>query len=813
MKKLLLIFIVLIAVKFSFAQNPYPIVPIDTIQFVNNTKLTATPPKDTPDYLNPVALYPFKDTVRFEGIVAFNPRAYALASNASRVSTWIQRKGGGPWSGIQVMMDPAVTGAGATKAQMLTETKFEDNCQVGYPVRITGRHGQFNGAGQSTGETQFYILRNSAYSDNSVEQVSLTKDTLVYSTIAINELMTGTPVTGQIQQVATGEKWEGVLVNIPNVTVYSRAASGATRWNWSVTDGQGNVLDIRDISAYYNNTDNEDSVPKIANGFAPPIIGSKLSYIRGIITEAFAAGVNRYYIAPLYPDDIGASTYQAPGVTGLTKTPAVVTATDSVTVSATTVKGTYPITGAKLYFANNYASTVFDSVTMQKLPTDGNIWYAKIPTHVAGTVVKYWVKVTDSLNTSADYPNNQGINSAYKVLNGTNVTIQDLQFSVYANYATMFNGDSLTGINLRGVITGNNFSSSSQNFLTMQSGMGQNSAILIQRGAGDPTNTWKIGDSVNITSTRVTETFNTTVLNNVRGTVIASSVALPDFERNLPIDSFILNKVLFARPWEGVLVKFDTSYVSNTNPDAPQNNGEFSFNLNSTASVGLRVDDMNAELRNLNGRLRVGMKMNFVQGPMWFSFSNFKIIPRGLTDIDLSHLDSLAPVINLLGNNPDTILVGSTYTDAGATAIDNIDGDISGAIVKSGSVNGNVIGSYVLKYKSTDAWGNSDSTTRLVVVKDTANNSSINDNELVFAQISLYPIPASDQLHIAASYIQSGNVNLRIVDLLGNEILTKDYAQKEFTDNIQINHLTSGIYFCVFQNDHGIRTMKFVVSR
>ena len=41
-------------------------------------------------------------------------------------------------------------------------------------------------------------------------------------------------------------------------------------------------------------------------------------------------------------------------------------------------------------------------------------------------------------------------------------------------------------------------------------------------------------------------------------------------------------------------------------------------------------------------------------------------------------LDVVAPVITLLGSTPANIEVGSAYVDAGAFALDNIDGDLTG---------------------------------------------------------------------------------------------------------------------------------------
>jgi len=52
------------------------------------------------------------------------------------------------------------------------------------------------------------------------------------------------------------------------------------------------------------------------------------------------------------------------------------------------------------------------------------------------------------------------------------------------------------------------------------------------------------------------------------------------------------------------------------------------------------------------------------------------------------------PVIHLVGSNPVTIEVDSIYTDTGATATDDIDGDITGSIVTINSVDNTTLGTY-----------------------------------------------------------------------------------------------------------------------
>jgi hypothetical protein len=50
--------------------------------------------------------------------------------------------------------------------------------------------------------------------------------------------------------------------------------------------------------------------------------------------------------------------------------------------------------------------------------------------------------------------------------------------------------------------------------------------------------------------------------------------------------------------------------------------------------------------------------------------------------------------------------LGSTYTDAGATAVDNIDGDITSNIAVVSTVDVNTVGTYTVTYNVSDAQAN-----------------------------------------------------------------------------------------------------------
>jgi len=80
--------------------------------------------------------------------------------------------------------------------------------------------------------------------------------------------------------------------------------------------------------------------------------------------------------------------------------------------------------------------------------------------------------------------------------------------------------------------------------------------------------------------------------------------------------------------------------------------------------------------------------------------------------------DVVAPVITLTGSAAMNIMVGDAFTDEGATAIDDIDGDITANIVVAGdAVDVNTAGTYTITYNVSDAAGNAATeVTRMVTV-------------------------------------------------------------------------------------------------
>jgi hypothetical protein len=87
-----------------------------------------------------------------------------------------------------------------------------------------------------------------------------------------------------------------------------------------------------------------------------------------------------------------------------------------------------------------------------------------------------------------------------------------------------------------------------------------------------------------------------------------------------------------------------------------------------------------------------------------FGFTKERFIE---TDIHYDGPTMHVPVITLSGENNIHVPHGGPYNDAGATALDNIDGDLTADIVKTGTVDVDTPGDYTITYNVSDNSGHS----------------------------------------------------------------------------------------------------------
>ena len=155
-------------------------------------------------------------------------------------------------------------------------------------------------------------------------------------------------------------------------------------------------------------------------------------------------------------------------------------------------------------------------------------------------------------------------------------------------------------------------------------------------------------------------------------------------------------------------------YQSGITPNAPF----LIFKFNLPVSVGDEISmypENDGELFAVGANLQgatyisgVGGDNRFNKHYMWEARSHFlkpEAYQQGVdVTYSLSHYhDTTAPVITLTGDATISLLVGETYTEAGATAEDTVDGDITDSLVISGAVNTSAVGVYSVNYNVSDA--------------------------------------------------------------------------------------------------------------
>lgn len=115
-------------------------------------------------------------------------------------------------------------------------------------------------------------------------------------------------------------------------------------------------------------------------------------------------------------------------------------------------------------------------------------------------------------------------------------------------------------------------------------------------------------------------------------------------------------------------------------------------------TAGISSDDNTSvwPLSDGNYTARVGVLGGWLHDNMTWSESTFQY----------HFVDIIKPTITLTGSSTVTVDEGSTYVDAGATASDNYDGDITVSIITNNPVNTDVPRTYTITYDVSDAAGN-----------------------------------------------------------------------------------------------------------
>ncbi|MBL8007006.1 MAG: T9SS type A sorting domain-containing protein [Ignavibacteria bacterium] len=467
------------------------------------------------------------------------------------------------------------------------------------------------------------------------------------------------PNGGSINYV-DGEKYEGMYVEIRNVTI---AAGIGNRQPWSVIDENGNKLYMRDFSNFFSTQPSGDTLRPWTN----PALGTYVNYIRGVIINANNEGAfgNQlpYAIVPIYPNDLSLGN-APPVLSSPTRSPGVPTPTDSVQVSATiTDPGLNPLTIAdvKLFWRAN--GSPFSNKQMPLVA--GNIYSAKLPPHVLGTLVEYFIRAEDNLGGVRLLPADTLKSKLFYIVRSSDsMSVQDVQYCPNNGGRSAYEGFDVRGV--EGIVTADTTDIAGINYTGYGGTQTAPRRVYIQNGTGPFSGLWlsgnatdvlRKGDRVRVTGT-VEENFSVTRINIVSPSginLISTGNPLPSpqilttaqlanskqdgdttiekwesvyIRFNVPVDITCINAGIglacttseplidttFRRNFGEVLVK-DASGVE-ARIELQDGNHNFSNNWDGLGSVPPRT------------LLTKNDIISYVEGVLYFAFSNYKLTPR-----------------------------------------------------------------------------------------------------------------------------------------------------------------------------------------
>src|SRR5574338_328884 len=315
--KLLTLFAVMFILSMNIIAQNYPLVTIQDIQTVPDSLLGTDPPSP----LN-------GDTVRVRGVVlastVIDPDTNrgVIISSGARWATYIQDPNGGLWGGLNVLQNDTLINHQGT---------FFDLARSYNLIELTGVVTEYNTTTEILLVLDPQPIPIEILDTNSVRPtpIELELSDLYTSTGGYNFDM---------------EKYEGMLVIFRNVITSDRATNG----NFKINDFNGHSAFIYNQSRYYKTTGG------IIPGYQPPLNGSILEYVIGIVTTR----TDGYYIVPVYPGDVGPVLQSPPIVSSIRRDIVEVQSNQPVEVSAkiTDLDGT--VQEARVYYAVNEGARI-----------------------------------------------------------------------------------------------------------------------------------------------------------------------------------------------------------------------------------------------------------------------------------------------------------------------------------------------------------------------------------------------------------------------------------------------------------------------
>ena len=151
-----------------------------------------------------------------------------------------------------------------------------------------------------------------------------------------------------------------------------------------------------------------------------------------------------------------------------------------------------------------------------------------------------------------------------------------------------------------------------------------------------------------------------------------------------------------------------------------------------------------------------------------------------------SIVDGVTPQISLKGANPYCMVKGGTYIEPGATATDNVDGNITDKIAVTNKVTGNLMGAFRIVYKVEDSSGNEAIAYRAVIVTTSCPDEDSPANVVNDLPVITLIGKNSVIINVGSNYVDLGATAYDKVD--------GDITRKIVTDTSSVKTNVPGIY-------------------
>jgi hypothetical protein len=739
MKKQLL-FLAMLCIGFGMNAQTIPYVSITDVNFVSPTDLSAC--NDTSAYLG--------DTIKTRGIVVID-------GNLSEVASGSVTGGARPFIHIVDTAGGGATTAFSTIELMGVYTDANGGLQVpatftqvvaGDLVEVTGIVGEFNGSGQLSllDANSFSVLGTGSPTTPPILQVGDFND------------------PNRVNDLTTGEQWEGAFVKLTNVTVTEVIFFSGNRVSFNIIDGNGNKLNVSDrylaqkLPSYQ--TVNPNS-PQTTGSFVPPVPGTFYNSLSGVIrhdANGCTGDAGRgYELNPFLSShyDIG---FAPPYISMVERDPKIPTSSQTVDVEFNIADFDGTVDSAYFYWTDDSLKLPSQFTKTLVTPNAGSTgdYTFSLPARPNNTYMRYYIRAVDDQNNNSYYPSTPVTqvepNVEYYFVRDNGLKIFDLQFTQDPTGNSPFLGEEVT---VTGVVTAS----------TKVWDIGY---LYIQDVGGSAwSGIWVVGNDISLpyrneevtVTGEVQENFGMTRISALNITKTGQLKFV--FPTTISPDDSAAYAAGEWEKWESVFMRlenpsaggkvhvsngnagFGDYHVSTSNSASASNSTRVLAGRQSgTSQSSLYVQVVSDTIyNNLDGQMNVTpieanttMNMDALEGMMMYSFSNYRVLPR---------------------NNDDFIGINVSLDST------NLPGsDIS-----------------VVEYEN---------------------------NEFMF-----YPNPATDILHI-----QNSNLNrydVKIFNMMGQEV----FSQLDNINHIEISlgGIKSGAYIMHIQEETGkISTSKIIIQ-